>query len=49
MCKWEKWKKGKIKIEEELVAQLKTAGKPFGLLINFSDFQLDTRRVELDK
>ena len=28
---------------------LKAAAKPFGLLINFSDFQLDTRRVELDK
>ena len=28
---------------------LKAASKPFGLLVNFSDFQLDTRRVELDK
>ena len=28
---------------------LKAAGKAVGLLVNFSDFKLDARRVELDK
>lgn len=28
---------------------LKAAGKSVGLLVNFSDFKLDARRVELDK
>ena len=28
---------------------LKAVGKSVGLLVNFSDFKLDARRVELDK
>ena len=30
-------------------AYLKAANKPMGLLANFSDFQLDPRRVELNQ
>ncbi len=28
---------------------LKAVGKPVGLLVNFADFQLDARKVELNK